>query len=350
MLQGTYVRPVSDKDPGLHCHRPLRRVPAVWALILMFSTTCAAQGLQDTFHDPRRKVSTGFSVDLDYPADVVLTFVRNVANSSIIRGTKIYRKDKSDEIDGAEFATTSKVFTDTPASGQVLYKIKKDAIAPEHFPGSNGEGTIIVRYIVQPITPQRTRLLIDAVFFQESLRARYFSDGNVESAESKEIQTQLSAFTASTNASTRPVQAAASKEISARPAQTTVPTEASPRPIQTAASAEASAQPVQPAVAAPNTAELQDALVREQGLLADEQAARQKLQEQLRQLQFNTQGRVNSEGIPLKSSPFNHSSTVVTLVKDERVMVLTTSRYWYRIKTPKGEEGWIYYVFLEPLR
>lgn len=350
MLQGTHLRSFGDMDPDLLSHRPIRGVPAVLALVLIFSTTSAAQGMQDTFHDPRRKVSTDFSVDLEYPADVVLTFVKNTANSSIIHGTKIYRKDKADEIDGAEFAATSKVFTDTPPSGQVLYKVKKDAVAPEHFPGSNGEGTIIVRYVVQPITAQRTRLLIDAVFFQESLRARYFSDGNVESAESKEIQSQLSAFVASTNASDRSVQAEAPKEISARPVQTTAPTEEIPRPIQTAASTGLSAQPVQSAAATPNTTELQDTLVREQSLLADAQAARQKLQEHLRQLQFNTQGRVNSGGIPLKSNPYNHSSTLVTLEKDERVTVLTTSRYWYRIKTSKGEEGWIYYVFLEPLR
>lgn len=299
------------------------RIAFALALIFIFSTASAAQIFQDTFHDPRMKASAGFYVDLEYPADVVRTFVKNAATSSIIHGTKIYRKDKEDVITEAEPATSSNVFNDTPASGQVFYKVRKNAIAPEHFPGSNSEGTVTVRYVIHPITPQLTRLFIDAVFFQESLRARYFSDGHVESAESQDIRIQLATFTASTN---------------------------SVRPVQSAAPIEASPQPVPSAVPAPKPAEPENAMVREQSLLADEKAALQNLREQLKQLQFNTQGRVNSGAIPLKSYPYNHSSTVTTLEKDERITVLTTSRYWYRVKTPKGEEGWVYYVFLEPMR
>jgi len=251
--------------------RWIRRIPVMLALVLVFAMATAAQGVQDTFHDPRMKAPIGFSVDLEYPADVVLTFVRNAANASIIRGTRIYRKDKSNEIDGAEFAATSKVFTDTPASGQVFYKVKKNAIAPEHFPGSNGAGSVIVRYVVQPAAPERMRLLIDAVYFQESLRARYFSDGSVESAEYEEIRTQLSAYRASLNTTARPVQTAA-------------PIKANTQPVQTAALIKASTQPVQTAVPAQNSAGPQSTLVREQGLLGDAEAARQKLQEQLKQL------------------------------------------------------------------
>ena len=54
--------------------------------------------------------------------------------------------------------------------------------------------------------------------------------------------------------------------------------------------------------------------------------------------------------MPLKSFPYNSASTIRTLEKDERDTVLDTSRYWYRIRTAKGEEGWVYYVFLEPAR
>jgi hypothetical protein len=287
------------------------RVPVALALALLFSTAAAAQGPQNTFHDPHRKAPVGFSMDLEYPVDTVLTVVKNVANSSSIRGTRIYRKDKDEEIDGAEFAANSSVFTDTPASGQVFYKIKKNAIAPEHFPGSSGAGTVTVRYVVQPIDARHIKLRIDAVYFEESLRARYFSDGSVETAEYDDIQTQLNALTA---------------------------------PIS------ASARPVQPAVPAQDAAELQNTLAREQAFVAEAKAGEKKLQEQLKQLQFNTQGRVGSEGVPLKSYPYNSSSTIRPLEKEERVTVLATSRYWYHIRTSKGEEGWIYYVFLGPLQ
>jgi SH3-like domain-containing protein len=54
--------------------------------------------------------------------------------------------------------------------------------------------------------------------------------------------------------------------------------------------------------------------------------------------------------VPLKSYPYTSASTLLTLEKEERVTVLTSSRYWYRVRTPKGEEGWIYYMFLEALQ
>lgn len=296
---------------GVFHLRFVRRISGVLAIALVFSTAGAAQRPQDTFHDPRKKTSDGFSMDMEYSADMVLTVVKNVASASIIHGTKIYRKDKDEEIQGAEFASSSKAFNDSPSSGQVFYKVKKGAVAPEHFPGSTGEGTVTVRYIVQAAVGKPIHLRIDAVYVEDSLRARYFSDGSVEAAEYHEIQTQLNAFTA--------------------------PAPARPATVQTA-------------IAVQDTTELQNTLAREQALLAEAKAGEQKLQEQLKQLQFNTQGRVESEGVPLKSFPYNSASTIRTLEKDERGTVLATSRYWYRIRTSKGEEGWIYYVFLEPSR
>jgi hypothetical protein len=282
------------------------------ALALLFSTLSAAQGPQSTFHDPRLKAPVGFSQDLDYSQDMVLTVVKSEAGAGVIHGTRIYRKAKeADEIEGAEFATASNAFTDAPTSGQVFYKVRKKAIAPDHFPGSNGDGTVTVRYIVQAMEAHRIKLRIDAVYVEESLRARYFSDGSVEEAEYDDIQTQLNALTTKSNADTRPVQ----------------PTSPPPQ----------------------DTAELQNTLARQQALLAEATRAKQKLEEQLKQLQFNTQGRVKSMAVPLKSYPYNSSSTILTLEKEERVTVLTSSRYWYKVRTPKGEEGWIYYLFLGSL-
>jgi len=53
--------------------------------------------------------------------------------------------------------------------------------------------------------------------------------------------------------------------------------------------------------------------------------------------------------VPLKASPYDHSTTVLSLEKGLTVTVLTTTKYWYRVRTTKGDEGWIYYAFLEPL-
>lgn len=124
--------------------------------------------------------------------DVVVTVVKNAASSGLIHGSRVYRRDKTDGIEGAEFAAKSGVFPDTPAAGHVFYKVGRKAVAPEHFPGSTGAGTVTVRYLLEPLDANRIKLRIDAVFFEESLRARYFSDGSVEEAEYDVIQTQPS--------------------------------------------------------------------------------------------------------------------------------------------------------------
>jgi len=306
--------------------RLIRHVPVLLLALVVFSILASAQRPQNTFHDPRLKTSTGLAVDLEYSPDMVLTVVKNVASSPVIHGAKIYRKDKEEEIEGAEFASSSKVFTDHPRSAQVFYKVKKGAVAPEHFPGSTGEGSVIVRYIVQAEEGKPIHLRIDAVYFEESLHARYFSDGSVEAAEYNEIQTQLNAFTTPVHER----QAVSATSSSSRDDAAVLPESKVPS-------------------AAKNSPLVQDRLVQEQTLLAEATAQKQKLEEQLKQLQFNTQGLVKSLAVPLKSYPYNSSSTVLTLGKEERVTVLATSRYWYRVRAANGEEGWIYYMFLEPL-
>jgi SH3-like domain-containing protein len=94
---------------------------------------------------------------------------------------------------------------------------------------------------------------------------------------------------------------------------------------------------------------LQNTLAYLQTQLADKKAAAEESEKQLQKLRFNTQGQIRTEGVPLKKFPYGHSSTILMLEKGEDVTVLVTSKYWYRIRTPKGEEGWIYYEFLGPL-
>jgi hypothetical protein len=285
-------------------------LPAILAGLLTWSTPAAAQAFQGTFHDPRKKESVGFSVDLENPAEEVLAIVKSVASDKTIRGSKISTKDQAMEIDDAEFASSSKVFGPLPSSGQVFYKVKSDAIAPIHFPGSNGSGTVVVRYFVHPLAAERTRLLIDAVFFQDALRARYFSDGSVEAAEYGEILTQLKALGSPKSPDNHSAQS--------------------------------------PAVEA-DSAGLQNTLAALQARLAEANAAAQELEKRIERLRFNTEGQVRTGGVPLKVLPYNHSPTILTLEKGEGVTVLATSKYWYRVRTPKGEEGWVYYEFLGPL-
>jgi hypothetical protein len=285
----------------------LRRISAgILAFAIIFVTVSVSASAQ-IYHDPRRKNMVGFSVDLNAPPEAVAKIVGEVAGDTIIRGTFIYAKDH--EIDDADVATSSKAFQDAPGDGRVFYKIKTKALSPAHFPGSGDVGTVTVRYIVETVTPQRARLRIDAVFVADAEKTRYPSDGSVETAEYAEIMTQVKALDPATGTRRRPAQAS---------------------PVQ-------------------QSAGLQNTLAEEETRLADAKAMEQKLQDRIKKLQFDTMGLVKSGGVPLKASPYDHSSTILTLAKGATVTVLTTTKYWYRIRTAKGDEGWIYYAFLEPI-
>ena len=288
---------------GLHRLTSCRAI----SLLLVFSFASFSAYAQ-IYHDPHRKTTIGFSVDLNTPPDTVLQIVKGVASDSIIRGTSMYAKEN--DIDDADFAKSSTILPAEPGSGQVFYKMKSKVLSPQHFPAAGDIGTVTVRYVVETVNPQRTHLAIDAVFVTDAGHRLYASDGSVETAEYAEIITQIKALEA-------PKVRHHKADTVANPGQETLG--------------------------------LQSTLADEQSRLAETKAAEKKLLERVRQLQFNTQGRIRGQAVPLKASPYDHSTTVLSLEKGLTVTVLTTTKYWYRVRTAKGDEGWIYYVFLEPL-
>jgi len=277
------------------------------ALLVFFVLSVSTPSKAQIYHDPRRKTTVGFSVELNSPPETVVKVVHGVAGDGYIRGTSMYAKEI--QIDDADLAKTSNAFIDPVGSGQVIYKTKTKVISPAHFPGDGDMGTVTVRYVVETISPQRARLRIDAIYIQDATRTRCPSDGSVETAEYGEIMTQLRALDPTTGARKRV----------------------------------APSSPVQ------QSAGLKDTLDEEETRLADAKGTEQKLADRVKKLQFDTMGLVKSAGVPLKASPYDHSSTILKLEKGSSVTVLTTTKYWYRIRTAKGDEGWIYYVFLVPL-
>jgi hypothetical protein len=291
------------------CFGAVRRLSSFRAIsLLLVSSFAAFSASAQIYHDPHKKTTIGFSVDLNTPPDTVLQIVKGVAADSIIRGTSMYAKEI--DLDDAEFAKSSAILPAPPGSGQVFYKVKSKVLSPEHFPASSDMGTVTVRYVVEAVDPQRTHLAIDAVFVTDAGHHLYASDGSVETAEYAEIITQIKALEA--------------PKVRHHNPQTVV------APGQ-------------------GTLGLQNTLSDEQSRLADSKAAEKKLQQRVKQLQFDTQGRIRGQAVPLKASPYDHSTTVLSLEKGLTVTVLTTTKYWYRVRTSKGDEGWIYYVFLEPL-
>jgi hypothetical protein len=279
-----------------------RQISFGLALVFVLASAAPAQ----IFHDPRRKTTVGFEVELKAPAATIAEIVKQVASNGYIRGTKIFARNQ--DIEDAEFTTSSKAFTDIVPNARVFYKIRTKALSPANFPGSNDMGTVTVRYIVEPINPNLTRLRIDAVFISDALRLRCPSDGSVETAEYAEIFNQFSELT---------------EPKTAFGHSSTVTTA--------------------------DTTGLQQTFADEQARVDAVRGSITHLEQQVKQLQFNTMGRVKSPGVPMKASPYNRASTILVLPKAEVLTVVATTRYWYRVRRKEGEEGWIYYVFLEPL-
>ncbi|HUO34250.1 MAG TPA: SH3 domain-containing protein [Candidatus Acidoferrum sp.] len=270
---------------------------------MLFLTHAA---LAQFYKDPRRDTSVGFSVDLPVPASKLAQAVTQVVDSGTIEGTYIYKGDT--DVEDAMPATTSKAFIDNPGPGKVFYKVRLKALSPAHFPASNDMGTITVRYVVTPINEQRSRLKIDAVFIEDAERVRCFSDGSVEIGEYGTILDQ--------------VRASMTQVRSMNAAQVNTPDK---------------------------SVSLQYDLKQERAMLEDAKAAQAKLDKTLEQLKFDTQGQIKTDGIPLKAEPYDHASTLLQLAKGKVVTVLSTTRYWYKIRTEEGVEGWIYYLFLAPV-
>ena len=280
------------------------RAISLFSVLLFAASSVSAQ----IYHDPHRKTTVGFSVDLETAPDTVIQIVKGVANDTVIRGTSMYAKDV--EIDDADSPKSSTVLPPPAGSAQVFYKVKDKVISPAHFPAAGDIGTLTIRYVVETVNPKRARLSIDSVFVTDAGHHLYASDGSVETAEYAEIITQIKALE--------------SPKVRHH----------SPQSVTDHGQ---------------ETLGLQNTLADEQARLAEAKLAEQKLQERIKQLQFNTEGRVRGQAVPLKASPYDHASTVLELDKGMMVTVLTTTKYWYRVRTAKGDEGWIYYVFLEPL-
>ena len=122
----------------------------------------------------------------------VLEALKSDLQDQTIHGTYIFDKDPT--LTGATEEQTSRYFPAWTGGGQVFYKIRPKAIAPRHFLDSADQGTIVVRFVLIPVTADRSRLRIDAIYVEEAHRVYHQSDGTVEAAEFKVIHDRLLAI------------------------------------------------------------------------------------------------------------------------------------------------------------
>jgi hypothetical protein len=258
----------------------------------------------------RQHWGEGFSVDLDQPYDQVLNIVQQVTNDGIIRGT--YQYKGTNQLDGAESARTSSAFPKWTGAGTVLYKVRPNTLAPEHFYQSGDKGTVAVRYIVQLAGPNSTQLRIDAIFQEDDRHHSHPSDGLVESNEFEAIAAKIKDL----------------EDVAARQREE----EAQKKQQQ-------------------RVEELEAELDRENATLAAARAKEQQLQGKLQEPSpGNRTARVRTPSAQLKAAPYNQSRTLQTLAQGDTVTVLSQTRAWYRVQALNGQLGWVYRLMLEVAR
>jgi SH3 domain-containing protein len=277
-------------------------------LVLLLLASCCVAPLIPRAHAKARqqRYGAGLSVEIDHPPEQVLDIVREIAADNFIRGTSQY-KDTA-QIDGAVPVTSCKLFKDWTEGGTVLYKIRAHTLSPEHFDESGDEGTVAVRYVVQPINATSTRLKIDAVFQEDARRTIHPSDGTPENGEFLAIEAKI-------------------KDVEEKEAE---------------AKREAGA-----AVQEQRIGKLQSELDQEVTDLRSIEAKQKEVEQQIAELQRNKAGHIRTPSADLKAAPYTKSKTLQALTQGDTVTVLLQTPNWYRVVAPNGEQGWVYRMMIE---
>jgi len=227
--------------------------------------------------------------------------VLDQVQDQIIHGTKIF--DKEPVLTGAEAVDSTPLFEPWTGPGDALYKIRKDAIAPRHFLESADQGTIALRFVVIPVSQNRTRVRIDAVYVESAHHVVHISDGTVEKAEMQELKERL-------EAAQEAAQEAADAKRRRESAEVVHQTYVRQRDDETSR-------------------------------LNNAQSAEKQLDEQVKSVRHEVERRVKAPGANLKAAPFQSAATLRPLSAYAEVLVLIVTPHWLGVETPEGQRGWI---------
>jgi hypothetical protein len=262
----------------------------------------------------------GLIVNIPSPEPEVVQAVEEVAQDTIIRGTKEYNKDEF--VSGAVEAKSTPVFPPWSEGGKVFYKVRLQALNPLNFKNSNDTGTLAVRYVVQPQGDKNTVLRIDAIFVEEFRRAVHQSNGSVESSEYKDIHDRIQAAELLQKETSDALEAKQEHEAKQKFGMDSNTTLLSTPPA-TAEMSNAS-----PASSSPNP----DNQVPETGV---------SLEQHVADLRRQVQRLVKQPGAAMKSAPFRTASTLKSLDPGAEVLIVISTRYWYGVETRDGQHGWL---------
>jgi hypothetical protein len=280
---------------------------AAWTVLLILCLLCPAT-IAHAARD-RDLASPGLTTEFSASLDDVLQALQEVVHDQIIHGTYMY--DKQQTLNGAAAVDSTPLFEPWHGDGKVFYKIRSAVIAPRHFRDSADQGTIAVRYIVTSVSPERTRLRVDAVFIENSRHGTHPSDGTVESSESKIIQEGVQA-----------IQNARQEAAENR---------------RRAESIDLAKQTI--------LRQRED----ETSRLSAAKSSEQDLEQRVDALRHQIEMRIKAPGATLKSAPFRSASDVASLSAYAAVLIVIVTPRWYGVETPDGQRGWLSQDQLEPL-
>jgi hypothetical protein len=251
----------------------------------------------------------GFVTEFAAPIEDVLQALQEVLQDQTIHGTQMF--DREPTLTGAIVVESTPLFDPWKGEGKLFYKIRKDVIAPRHFRGSADQGTIAVRYVVTSVSPERTRLRIDATFVETAHHAVHPSDGTVESSEYKAIQDRLQAIQF---AEQEAAEANRRRESVDLARQTFI-------------------------------RQRED----EAALLATAESSVKDLEQRINSLRHEVERRVKPPGTSLKAAPFGSAANVANLAAYTEVVIVIVTPRWYGVETSSGLRGWLPLDQLEPL-
>jgi len=275
-----------------HGHARTRRALCCALLALLCSSSAIGK---------EREEGAGVVKELEASPRDVLDALKSDLEDQTIHGT--YMFDKQQTLLGATEESTAKYFEPWNGAGQVFYKVRTGAIAPRHFLASADQGTIVVRFVLTTLTPDRSRLRIDAIYVEDAHRTYHISDGTVEAAEFKVIQDRLTAIQVDEQEAADAKRRRDSAEL----------------------------------VRHNYLQQREDETTR----LATAQESVKDLQERVQKLRRDVDRRVKAPGADLKAAPFRGAATIAPLAAYTEVAIIIVTPYWLGIEEGDGQRGWL---------
>ncbi|MGD0215049.1 MAG: hypothetical protein ABSB87_17615 [Terriglobales bacterium] len=317
------MRDKSFRGKGLICGLAFPAVPPRRTALSLRVTAVFLLLVAAAISSPGREkdvveYGAGLIVNIPLPEPEVAQVVEDVAQNTIIRGTKEY--DKDEFVKGAVAATSTPVFPGWTEGGKVFYKVRKGAIDPRNFKNSGDLGTLAVRYVVQVQGFENTVLRIDAVFVEDIRHTVHPSNGTVESSEYADIHERLDAVELM-----KKENAEALRAKQDRLAQENFGLGSDTVVLSTP----------------PSETTNQDAGGQNMLMQAAGEQPPQTLEEHVAELRRQVERIVKKPGAPLKSAPFHTASTLKPLEPGDEVLIQIATPYWYGVETHDGQHGWI---------